>query len=1310
MSTSSESTAALFVEYDEVIELIESFPTIDNSKRATVDAANINEYKSRSTAINSRTTPIQNGNQALSRFKQIFDKYLECPTLLDAKLESILSLLSKKSIGIIHELYDYLLFERQEKQPTTTRTDEASGDIEKSENTLGSENYSETEHGIRLEMIHEQTKNTEALISDQEKNHALKIKILKRYMSAIYSISKVRGYKHVAKYLSHETKDVEPVLCVLRHMEDISEGKYTLSFQPNDGDHSSFQEPEIAENWESIYVLLLWLGILSLVPFDLNTIDSTMIESLSSSPTNNPEENINNVQNPNSSARTLISSMITTILKHLNDASVTRIIASSSLAKLFSRPDLEEDELKSFVMFSNQVLLSFLSKSNNPNGDNDMVSSNYYDSNAAVEASNFLVMGIIQTLANIFKTGNRSTLMERHLTLVEILWENTILLSEELASSSSGVSSTSMLLRKLLVKLFARVGCSYLPPRIASWRYQRGKRSLLENLSKAAINTIDSKSSSANITDDAVHNGHLRQTTANGENANENNNEKHEDDDSGFFHVPDQVEDSMAQMMQYLTDPSSAVRWSVAKGIGRLTERLPILCADDVLDALLELCTNEQNYENDFVWHGSCLTLAELARRGLLLPSRLAEVMPIVIQAIQYDIPKGSNSVGSHVRDAACYVCWAFARAYAPTVLQPFVQELSKAIVVASLFDREINCRRAASASFQECVGRQGANNFKHGIEILTTADYFTLGNRVESFTSIAKKIAIFEEYRHPIIDHLYEEKLFHWDAEIRRLSSISLRMLTSLEPEYFTTTLLPDLLPLCTNENLTTRHGAVIGIAEIVLALGGWSEEEESKEKPSKLDLLSDEQKVEIANVVTRIEKARLYRGRGGEVMRAAVSRFIECLSKARIPLGVKQQVGLLDSLDVNLKHPNEDIQIAAAKALSSLMTEYFPVGSSGPSERLQNRVVRNYVKLVREEENPAATRGYTLALGHLPAKLLAFNKETLDLVISCLCQAANHKSTVGQQGDAETRRNAIQSIVRICETVGIGENHAQHLSDESPVVGIGINQTKQIFNCLLECTQDYNTDRRGDVGSWSRIAAMKGLVTLTLLSVKASDIPQQLSPDSQKASISSHELMVVPDFKVRVQSSFESNASEAVQESIAEGRPYRVNQQQSSKFEMYFDDEICSLVLGSILKQLAEKLDAVRTQAGCCLELLLSGPSVIPFTPRKQMLLEGLNLANHQPSEHTMNWRNPDVTFPLLMRVINIDTFFHPIISGLVVSVGGLTESVTNSSSKAFLDYCRVLKQTKLIGKLSKIGRCEYTCTYFWSDTFYQLLDHVY
>ena len=54
-------------------------------------------------------------------------------------------------------------------------------------------------------------------------------------------------------------------------------------------------------------------------------------------------------------------------------------------------------------------------------------------------------------------------------------------------------------------------------------------------------------------------------------------------------------------------------------------------------------------------------------------------------------------------------------------------QVLSSSLLVVACYDREVNCRRAASAAFQEAVGRLG--NFPHGMEIITVADYFAVGN-----------------------------------------------------------------------------------------------------------------------------------------------------------------------------------------------------------------------------------------------------------------------------------------------------------------------------------------------------------------------------------------------------------------------------------------------------------------------------------------------------------------------------------------------------------------------------------------------------
>ena len=89
-----------------------------------------------------------------------------------------------------------------------------------------------------------------------------------------------------------------------------------------------------------------------------------------------------------------------------------------------------------------------------------------------------------------------------------------------------------------------------------------------------------------------------------------------------------------------LRDRDTIVRWSAAKGIGRITSRLPKDLADDVVAAVFELFSES---EGDGAWHGGCLAMAELARRGLLLPFRLPEAVPVVVKAIHYDVRRGSN-------------------------------------------------------------------------------------------------------------------------------------------------------------------------------------------------------------------------------------------------------------------------------------------------------------------------------------------------------------------------------------------------------------------------------------------------------------------------------------------------------------------------------------------------------------------------------------------------------------------------------------------------------------------------------------------
>jgi len=384
--------------------------------------------------------------------------------------------------------------------------------------------------------------------------------------------------------------------------------------------------------------------------------------------------------------------------------------------------------------------------------------------------------------------------------------------------------------------------------------------------------------------------------------------------------------------------------------------------------------------------------------------------------------------------------------------------------------------------------------------------------------------------------------------------------------------------------------------------------------------------------------------------------------------------QVRLLDSVDACLVHPKEEIQKSATKALNALLTYYFPVSVKGPSSRLQSRVVDKYISTVQTEDNPAATRGFSLALGSLPAKLLAPNCQILDSVINCLCIASKKTTLVGGEGDAETRRNAIISLVNVCTTVGIGKTSSSEVVTLPPIYRLRRKQTDQVCTALLEAMEDYNTDRRGDVGSWSRIAAMDGLESLSFLSIKATTT----FPHSCGDLSSSETPFYVPAFQKRLD--FLPTPLENVDS---------LSKTHKEERTVFFDEQLCSSVLCALMKQLAEKLDAVRCKAGECLERLLTSSSPrVPFVPYRRILVQALSLSSGQVT----NWSDPALTFPLLMKTVNINDFAEPILSGIVVSVGGLTESVSKSSSTALFEWIRGLRSAKATSKLFRMGEGEF------------------
>lgn len=401
---------------------------------------------------------------------------------------------------------------------------------------------------------------------------------------------------------------------------------------------------------------------------------------------------------------------------------------------------------------------------------------------------------------------------------------------------------------------------------------------------------------------------------------------------------------------------------------------------------------------------------------------------------------------------------------------------------------------------------------------------------------------------------------------------------------------------------DVATRHGAISGLAEIIDAI--------SRNEDQRNILISTSGTIEkLINVVPEIERRRLYRGRGGELVRGGVCRLVECLAKAKVPLSVKDQVRLLDSIDANISHPSEAIQLAACQSIESLLSTYFPVGIEGPSARLQSRVINKFVKMASTSDNPAATRGYSLALGYLPAKLLAPSRENLLMVLNCLKSLADPEVMVGGEGDAETRRNALTALGRIVTKVGFNGRLTPVIdSGQSyPQVGLDNALVELVFQTYLSSLSDYKTDRRGDVGSWCRMEAISGATILL----------KKLSTSGVMIAVISREIVV-------------------------------------------------SGVVCAALRQMAEKLDVVRDRCSMCLEELLHCTS-IPIAQREILLETPCKTKSDQP------WRDAVKPYAELVKLAGISDYTESIMHGFIASIGGLGESQSKAAWEALLHWIR-------------------------------------
>ena len=733
----------------------------------------------------------------------------------------------------------------------------------------------------------------------------------------------------------------------------------------------------------------------------------------------------------------LINNLFSYLKDELLNSSNVRDITAYSLSKFLTRPDLiKKNYLNKYI---NECIKKLMDKKENGNI--------------------FKMLGICLSLCELFKNGLPKDMEGFVSPIVEKL------LNYEFPENikSSGVW------RKTFTKLIQRVALVMLKPRPQAWRYKIKIRNVLE---KQNVNN----------------------------NINEIENESIQDNDELDYEINFEYLESIIDfLINNLSDKEYIVRWSAAKGLGRLCERLTKSMVEEIFGNLFELL---KDLENEYAWNGTCLCIAELCKRGMILPERLAELIPYLEKALLFETDKGTFVTGSNVRDSACYIVWALARAFTTDIMKKHVERLAKTLILTILFDKEVNCRRAASAAFQENIGRQG--HFPHGIEILTEADYFTLGSRNNCYFNISIFIAQYEEYYKSIVDYLYSNRLIHVEPQIRDISSTALSLLVPFQPKYFVDEIIPKLIKSSTSPSLRVRHGSLIGIGNILLGLNGkWDFYHKSRinrnqmlnnlsNKDRKiladsdyrkqfekyydsikyinnLDYLLEKKELtrEILDLVKKIDEMKLYRGKGSEIMRNGVNDFIKLFSEVKLPINEDDFLYFHDILFDNIRQSKNDIQEGACESLKIFNLSYGD--EFGKKEKVMNKLETIFINMIKDSvdnDNIHVTKGYTSAI-------VTFNHDLLlkhfDLLIDSLIKntkiKCNQKNEPTKNNDPITRKCAIDSLSYIS---------IKYLNEKE-------KDLDKVIEAILNGFNDYEIDPKiGDVGSNVRMASVTGILNI--------------------------------------------------------------------------------------------------------------------------------------------------------------------------------------------------------------------------------------
>ncbi|OXB38247.1 hypothetical protein LQV05_006482 [Cryptococcus neoformans] len=522
--------------------------------------------------------------------------------------------------------------------------------------------------------------------------------------------------------------------------------------------------------------------------------------------------------------------------------------------------------------------------------------------------------------------------------------------------------------------------------------------------------------------------------------------------------LPEGLEEILDDLMGCLSDKDTIVRYSSAKYLSRISALLPPAFSSQIVIATIALFAGTEEEPVQFTsfgividpggssasggtmgfggsevqrgearWHGVCLALAEMGRRGLIQGEAVEGAVEWVVKALTFDLRRASHSIGANVRDAASYLLWSLSRACPPSALEPYANIIATSLVCVACFDREVGVRRAASAAFQEGVGRAGV--YPEGIDVLAKTDFHSVSVRRTAFLTASQAVGIHRVYRTAMIEHLHSITLRHWDCSIRCLGAHALRKLLELDcKEALENTLQRELKELVSLDSVNV-HGALVALKEV-----------------AEMFEDNDPRNQTIFDALASIRAATLVSQQAADVL-SALCDLLSTILNSSITSSATTHPVLARYFELTSKRREVEVHESMARV-------YRRLSELRDCEKDINKLISD-LKSFRVTQRQSAT----LALGHIqyPPAPSSIAEKTVVALLGLLKDP--------MKTEVESRRWAIRSL---------GDIVVQRMDGSLVVEPTTLNT---VIRAFIKGLEDYSTDQRGDVGSWVRIASLDSI-----------------------------------------------------------------------------------------------------------------------------------------------------------------------------------------------------------------------------------------